>query len=78
MRKFRGFSLTRGIPADASSAYCPNPQANNRIFPGERSAHGHLSLKDYSCAHFHPCIFFSKTRTARMKLKIAARISRIK
>ena len=46
-RKFRGFSLTRGIPADASSAYWPGPRANNRIFSGEISSYSPTSLKGY-------------------------------
>ena len=47
-RKFRGFSLTRGIPTDASSAYGPGSRANNRIFPGESSSYNPPSLKGYT------------------------------
>ena len=46
-RKFSWFSVTRGIPADASSAYWPGPRANNRIFPGESSSYSPTSLKGY-------------------------------
>jgi hypothetical protein len=49
-RKFSGFSLPRGIPADASSAYWPGPRANNKIFPGEISSYSALSLKGYAKA----------------------------
>ena len=44
-RKFRGFSLTRGIPADASSANWSGPRANNRIFSGGISSYSPPSLK---------------------------------
>ena len=39
-RKFGGFSLTGGIPADASSAYWTGSRANNRTFPGKISSYG--------------------------------------
>ena len=46
-RKSSEFTMTRGIPADASGASWPCPQTNNRIFPWESSAYGHSPLKDY-------------------------------
>ncbi|MDI6754915.1 MAG: hypothetical protein QME78_11055 [Thermodesulfobacteriota bacterium] len=33
-RKFSGFRLTTGIPADASSAYWPGPRPTTESFPG--------------------------------------------
>jgi hypothetical protein len=33
-RKFSEFSMSRGIPADASGAYRPGPQATTESLPG--------------------------------------------
>jgi len=46
-RRFNGFSLAKGIPADASGAYWSGPRANNRIFPGEISSYSPPPLKGY-------------------------------
>ena len=51
-RKFSGFSLIRGFPADASGAHSTGPRANNKIFPGKISSYSPPSLKGYPLSPF--------------------------
>ncbi|MCX5905796.1 MAG: hypothetical protein NTY64_01025 [Deltaproteobacteria bacterium] len=56
-RKFSTFTRTGGIPADASGAYRPGPQATTKVVPG-RVASIPRSLKGYRAG----CCFIDKMR----------------
>jgi hypothetical protein len=59
-RKFREFTKIRSIPADASGAYRPGPQAKTESLPEKNSPIFFLyppSLKDYFDKCFSPGIY---------------------
>jgi len=45
-RRLRGFSESLPIPADASGAYRPNPQATTKLAPGPPSLKGYEQIEN--------------------------------